>query len=77
MREYLKKMREKFSFTQNDVAEELLISRTGYANIENGERQKNMTISIIVKLAKLYGMKPSEVMEMEEEYQKSLNTKAQ
>lgn len=77
MREYLKKMREKFSFTQNDVAEELLISRTGYANIENGERQKDMTISIIAKLAKLYGMKPSEVMEMEEEYQKSLNTKAQ
>lgn len=77
MREYLKKMRRDRSFTQRHVANELLISRTGYANIENGERQKDMSISIIAKLAQLYEVNPNVIVQLEEKYQQDLREGAQ
>ena len=58
MRGYLKELREQKGFSQQNVADSIGITRQYYQQIENGERQKNMDISLVVQLSNLFGISP-------------------
>lgn len=49
-----------------DMAEKLGISESYYCLIENGERQKRMDISLLIKLADALEMPITEVVALEE-----------
>lgn len=51
MREYLKEMRTERGYSMQDIADKLEISRQYYQQIESGERQQNMDITLAVKIA--------------------------
>ena len=51
--------------TQEDVAKEIGISRAYYVRIENGERQKDLDLSIAVKLSELFGVSVDWIVEQE------------
>lgn len=65
MRKYLKRLREDVKMTQEDVAKEIGISRAYYVRIENGERQKDLDLSIAVKLSELFGVSVDWIVEQE------------
>lgn len=65
MRDYLKKARENSGYTQKYVAEQIGISQNYYCDIENGVRQKDLKIDILIKLSKLLNI-PIETMISEE-----------
>lgn len=48
MRSYLKKIREKSKFTQQEVSKKLDISESYYCLIENGERQKQLSLAFFI-----------------------------
>ena len=48
MRSYLKKIREKNKFTQQEVSKKLDISESYYCLIENGERQKQLSLAFFI-----------------------------
>lgn len=56
MREWLKKLRENSGLSQQEVAEKLNISRQYYQQIEAGDRQQNMDITLVAKLSDLLGV---------------------
>ncbi len=74
MRNYLVKLREKRNESQQDVANALGISRQYYAMIENGSRQKKMGLTLLVKIAELYGLPLDEAVQMEQDYQDQILT---
>ena len=49
MREYLKKKRKELGLSQRDVASAIGLSTNYYCDIENGERQRDMKITTLVK----------------------------
>ena len=51
MREYLKELRNKKGITQLEMSKELCVSESYYNLIENGERQKDMSVAMAEKLA--------------------------
>jgi putative transcriptional regulator len=67
MRGYLKRLREKCGMTQQDVADKLGISYQYYSLIENGERQKNMDITLAAKIADVFGVEIGEIVRLEKE----------
>ena len=54
MREWLKNIREKKKLSQQNVANNVGITRQYYNQIENGERQKDLDLSMATKLAKIF-----------------------
>ena len=66
LREWLKKSRKDKGITMLDMAEKLGISESYYCLIENGERQKRMDISLLIKLADALEMPITEVVRLEE-----------
>lgn len=54
MREYLKALRKQMRLSQTEVAEKLKVASSTYTMIENGERQKDLNLSFIVKLSKIF-----------------------
>ena len=54
MRAYLKTLRNEKSLSQENVAQCLGIKQNYYAMIENGERQKDMNLSLAEKLADVF-----------------------
>lgn len=62
MRDYLVALRKKKSLTQKQIAEKLDISESYYNQIENGERQKRMDITIIDRLSKALGVTMAEII---------------
>lgn len=54
MREYLVTLRKEKNFTQRQTAEKLDISESYYNQIENGERQKDMDISLASRLSAVF-----------------------
>ena len=54
MRKWLKNLRIEHKISQQFVADKLKISQNYYANIENGERQKDLDLSMATKLAKIF-----------------------
>lgn len=67
MREYLRKLRESNSLSQQSVADRLGITRQYYQQIENGDRQKDMDISLVVQFSNLFGISPEEIIRKEQE----------
>lgn len=67
MREYLKRLRNKKGFTQLDAAKKLGISEGYYSLIEKGERQSDMPISMVKKLANVFEVPIEVILEKESE----------
>ncbi len=66
MRYYLVSLRKAKGFTQKQLSEKLDISESYYNQIENGERQKRMDITLISRLSKVLGISVSKLIEYEE-----------
>lgn len=54
MRQYLRELRKKRNLTQQNVADDLKMTKAFYGMIEMGDRQKDMDLSIAVGLAKVF-----------------------
>ena len=65
MREYLKALRAEKSLSQENIAKKLGISQNYYSMIESGERQPKMTIDTAQKLADIFGVPISYILEHE------------
>ena len=66
MRGYLKELRESKGLSQQNVADSIGITRQYYQQIENGERQKNMDVSLVVQLSNLFGISPEALINEEQ-----------
>ena len=71
MRDYLKNLRISKDFTQKEVAEGLDISESYYNLIENGERKKELSISFIIKLAGLFNVSITDLINQEQRWSQS------
>ena len=65
MREYLRYLRLKYGYSQENVAKDLGICQQYYNLIENGERQKKMDINLVQGLAKVFGVSVEYIIEEE------------
>lgn len=65
LREYLRELRKKADMSQAAVAEKLGISQNYYSTIETGDRQKNIDLSIVVRLAEIFGVSVEWIAEQE------------
>ena len=65
MREWLKQARMDKGLTQLQIAGQLGTSEGYYSYIESGVRQKNMDISMVMKLAKALGMSTQQIIDNE------------
>lgn len=65
MREYLKLLRESRNMTMQYVADKIGISRQYYQQIEAGERQKKMDITLLTKLSDLFCISLVDIVEKE------------
>lgn len=65
MRKYLKERRKELGMSQGDVASSIGISQNYYCDIENGERQKDMNASILIKLSTVLRIPASDMLEAE------------
>ena len=66
MRTWLKNQRIRNKFTQNEMSKKLDISQNYYSSIENGERQKDLDLSLVVKLADILDVSVNYIIEEEE-----------
>lgn len=65
MRTYLKRRREELCLTQKDIANAIGVSQNYYCDIENGERQKDMKATILIKLSEVLRIPVSKMLEEE------------
>ena len=65
MREYLKNMRTNKSATQDDVAAALNMSQNHYSQIENGIKQKDINLSLLIKLSDYFEVDLDYLIEQE------------
>lgn len=56
MRKWLKSLREKNELSQSNIAEKLGITQNYYSMIESRERQKDLDLSIAIKLAEIFNI---------------------
>lgn len=68
MRKWLKELRDKHNMSQQCVAEYLSVTRQYYNLIENGERQKDLDLSFVVRLAGLFNVSVDWIAEQEKKY---------
>lgn len=66
MREYMRLQRLKIGLKQTEIAEAAGISKSYYSDIERGNRQKNIDIAILAKLAVPLRLTISDMIEFEE-----------
>lgn len=67
MRDWLKKLRQDSFKTQLETANELDISESYYNLIENGERQKQLSMELAQKIADVFGVSLDYISEQESE----------
>lgn len=67
MRKYLVDLRVKNGLSQQDVANRIGISRQYYQMIENGERQKQLALSLASSFAVLFGVSVMDIERYEAE----------
>lgn len=67
MREWLKDARTKKGLTMKDISSKLGISESYYCAIENGDRQKNMDITLVSGLSLALGISVSRIVKFEKE----------
>ena len=66
-REYLRKMRTERSLTMQDMADAFGISKQYYNLIESGVSQKRMDITMVRRIADLFGVSLEFIAEREQE----------
>ena len=66
LRNWLKKLRNEKKLTQQDVANKMEMSLSNYNLIESGERQKDLDLSLVVKLADILDVSVNYIIEEEE-----------
>ena len=66
MRVWLKRLREENGFSQQSVAEKMNITQQNYSLIESGQRQNKLRISTAKKIAQIFGIDLSRIIEEEE-----------
>ena len=71
MREYLLTLRKEKNFTQKEIARKLDVSESYYNQIENGERQKNMDISLVNRLAVVLEVPITTIIEQESQLRRN------
>ncbi len=72
MRTYLKNFREQNKLSQQNVALKIGLSQQYYNYIEKGVRQKDMSLSVMERLAKVFNLSLETIIDAEKDYQKSL-----
>lgn len=75
MRVYLKEMREKKTLSQVSAAELVGVSQPYYCEMESGSRQKDMSYSMMVKLANAFNVHIQVIIDAESDYVKALTQK--
>lgn len=65
MRSWLKKLRQDNSKTQLEIAKKLDISESYYNLIENGERQKQLSMELAQRIADVFGISLDYISEQE------------
>lgn len=73
MRKWLKNLRNQHKYSQQNVAEYLGITRQYYRLIETGERQKDLNLSLINKIAELFNVSVEYIVEQESKEQEGEN----
>ena len=63
-------MREKKELTQQDMAQKLDISESYYCQIENGERKKELNLSLVIKIADIFKIDINWIAEQERQLSK-------
>ena len=66
MREYLRNLRKDSGLTQADVAKRLGMGKTNYNMIENGERQEDLNLSLVISLSEIFNISVEKIIEEEE-----------
>ena len=72
MRLWLKQLRSKTKLSQREIATELGISQNYYSNIENGERQRQLSLSLVIKLAEIFDVSVEWIAEQERHCERSV-----
>lgn len=70
MRLWLKKLRNNKELSQQELATALDISQNYYSNIENGERQKQLSLPLVVRIAEIFGVSVEWIAEQERQLNK-------
>lgn len=65
MRQWLKDAREKLDMSQQDVATSIGITRQYYQQIEAGDRQQKMDITLMTKLSDCLGVPITDIVAYE------------
>ncbi len=65
LRYWLINLRKRYKLTQANVAEKLNISRQEYSFIETGKRQKDMSLSLMAKLSKIFSISLEDILALE------------
>lgn len=65
MRNWLKTLREGKGLTMKAVGEKLSISESYYCSIENGSRKKKLDLELAAKLAEIFEIPISKVIQLE------------
>lgn len=76
MRKWLYTLRMKKKLLQRQMAEKMNMSFVNYCMIENGTRQKDMSISVACSLAKVLGVSLDEIAKKEKAWKKEMSKKA-
>ena len=71
MREYLVALRKEKNLTQKELARKLDVSESYYNQIENGERQKKMDISLVNRLSLVLGIPITTIIKHENELRRN------
>jgi len=71
MRNYLLTLRKEKNLTQKELAQKLDVSESYYNQIENGERQKNMDISLVNRLSLVLEVPITTIIEHENELRRN------
>lgn len=71
MRNYLLTLRKEKNLTQKELAQKLDVSESYYNQIENGERQKNMDISLVNRLSLVLEVPITTIIEHENELRRT------
>ena len=73
MREWLKKLRTSKSMSQQYVSESINVTQQYYSCIENGERQKDLDLSLVIKLSKVFDVSVDYIISEEEKLKTETN----
>ena len=70
MRKWLKDLRTKANLSQDELSKKMNISQNYYSSIELGERQKDLSLSLIVKISEIFGVTFKWIADQEQKEQR-------